>query len=156
MIMTAPATIEIIAPELSAAADTLARTLWAEARGEGEAGMAAVAAVVMNRIQISLEHGGRHWWGRDAATVCRARGQFCCWNPGDPRRAKLLAVDEADPEFRVALRIAADALAGRIEDPTFGATYYKLASQPWPYSWGRPRLPLATIGHHAFYRLDGD
>ena len=29
--------------------DVLARTLWAEARGEGQAGMEAVACVILNR-----------------------------------------------------------------------------------------------------------
>jgi hypothetical protein len=143
-------------PQAALAIDTLARTLWGEARGEGEAGMIAVAAVVLNRIRISLEHGGRYWWGRDAVTVCRAKGQFCCWKPGDPNRPKLLAVTDSDPQFHLALRIAADALAGRIDDPTFGATFYKVASLPWPYAWGRPRLPLVEIGRHGFYRLDGD
>ena len=39
--------------------DTLARTIWGEARGEGSAGMQAVANVVMNRAAI----GG--WWGNN-------------------------------------------------------------------------------------------
>ena len=141
------------APELKDAVDVLARTLWGEARGEGEAGMIAVAAVVLNRIRVSQEHGGRYWWGRDAISVCRAKAQFSCWNPGDPNRAKLLAVDDHDPEFRLARDVAERALAGRIEDPTFGATTYKVASLPWPYAWGTPRLPLVTIGKHAFYNL---
>jgi len=92
-------------------------------------------------------------WGRDIPSVCRAKSQFSCWNPGDPNRAKLLAVDDTDPAFRVAKAVAADAVAGRIDDPTFGATTYKVASLPWPYSWGRPRLPLIEIGKHAFYNL---
>jgi spore germination cell wall hydrolase CwlJ-like protein len=133
--------------------DILARTLWGEARGEGEAGMVAVAAVILNRIRISAEHGGRYWWGRDIPSVCRAKSQFSCWNPGDPNRAKLLAVDDSDPAFRIAKAVAADAVAGRIADPTFGATTYKVASLPWPYAWGHPRLPLIQIGRHAFYNL---
>ena len=133
--------------------DILARTIWGEARGEGEAGMIAVAAVVLNRVRISQDHGGRYWWGRDIASVCQARSQFSCWNPGDPNRAKLGAVDDSDPSFRIARSVAADAVAGRIDDPTFGATTYKVASLPWPYSWGHPRLPLVEIGRHAFYNL---
>jgi spore germination cell wall hydrolase CwlJ-like protein len=136
--------------------DVLARTLWGEARGEGEAGMIAVAAVVLNRIQTSREHGGRYWWGRDVISVCRAQAQFSCWNPGDPNREKLLSVDDSDEAFRKALAIAADAVAGRIDDPTFGATSYKVASLPWPYAWGHPRLPLVTIGRHAFFNLEKD
>ena len=133
--------------------DTLARTLWGEARGEGAAGMAAVAAVIRNRIDVSAAHDGRYWWGNDWMSVCRARAQFSCWNPGDPNRPKLLAVDDSDPAFRLARQVAADAIAGRIEDPTFGATSYKVASLAWPYAWGRFRQPLVTIGNHAFYNL---
>ncbi len=148
--------LSLAAADLDPAIDTLARTLWGEARGEGETGMIAVAAVILNRIRISQARGGRHWWGRDATTVCRARGQFACWNPGDAGRARLLAVDGRDPEFRLALRIATDALAGRLADPTFGATSYKAADLPWPYRWGRFRLPLVVIGRRAFYRLEAD
>jgi len=136
--------------------DVLARTAWGEARGEGQAGMIAVAAVVLNRIRISQEHGGRYWWGHDVVSVCRARAQFSCWNPGDPNRPKLLAVDESDPEFRIARQVAEDAIAGRLVDPTFGATTYKRASLPWPCGWGHFRLPLTEIGRHAFYNLAQD
>jgi hypothetical protein len=92
-------------------------------------------------------------WGMDWIGVCRARGQFSAWNPGDPNRAKLLAVKDSDPDFRLAKRIAADAIAGRIDDPTFGATAYRVADQPWPFSWGHFRLPLVEIGRHAFYNF---
>jgi spore germination cell wall hydrolase CwlJ-like protein len=135
------------------AVDILARTIWGESRGEGETGMIAVACVVLNRVRESQEIGGIHWWGRDIVSVCRARAQFSCWNPGDPNRAKLLAVDLSDPEFRLARKVAEDAVAGDLDDPTFGATSYKLASLPWPYSWGHFRTPLVTIGKHAFYNL---
>ena len=145
--------MEIGADQTDLAIDTLARTLWGEARGEGEAGMTAVAAVIQNRLEISIRLGGRHWWGHDWIGVCRARGQFRAWSPGNPNRPRLLTVNDADPDFRLAKRIAADAIARRITDPTFGATTYKLAAAPWPYSWGHFRLPLTEIGRHAFYNL---
>jgi hypothetical protein len=144
------------APDVSDPVDILARTLWGEARGEGEAGMLAVAAVVLNRIRVSGEHGGRHWWGRDAISVCRAKAQFLCWSPANPNRAGLLAVDEGDPDFSLARAVAVRALGGLIDDPTYGATSYRQASLPWPLSWGRLRLPLVTIGKHSFYNLNID
>jgi spore germination cell wall hydrolase CwlJ-like protein len=147
------AAVAIVADYMATEVDTLARTLWGEARGEGEAGMIAVAAVIRNRVDLSARLSGQHWWGHDWITVCRARGQFASWNPGDPNRAKLLTVTDTDPEFRLAKRIAADAIAGRIEDPTFGATAYRAADRPWPYSWGHFRLPLVEIGRHAFYNF---
>jgi spore germination cell wall hydrolase CwlJ-like protein len=147
------AAVAIVMDQTDLAIDTLARTLWGEARGEGEAGMTAVAAVIRNRLEISTRLGGRHWWGWDWVTVCRARGQFASWNPGNPNRAKLLTAKDIDPDFRLAKRIATDTIAGKVVDPTFGATSYKAADQPWPYSWGHFRLPLAEIGRHAFYNL---
>ncbi len=133
--------------------DTLARTLWGEGRDDGEAGMAAMAAVILNRVRISAEHDGRFWWGSGIVAICRAKSQFACWNPGHPNRAGLLAVDETDPEFRVARAIAGRALDGMLPDPTYGATSYKSADLPWPHNWGRPRLPLATIGRHEFFNF---
>ena len=55
------------------AADTLARTLWGEARNQGQCGMAAVAHVVLNRAAHP------RWWGHDIISVCRAPEQFSCW-----------------------------------------------------------------------------
>jgi hypothetical protein len=61
--------------------------------------------------------------------------------------ARALAVARGEGEAGMA------AVAGRIEDPTFGASAYKLAAQPWPYTWGHFRLPLVEIGKHAFYNF---
>jgi N-acetylmuramoyl-L-alanine amidase len=128
-----------VSPEL----DALARTLWGEARGEGRRGLEAVAAVALNRRAL-----GR--WGADLAAVCRAPWQFSCWNANDPNRAKLLAVDARDPVFALCLEIAAEALAGRLADPTGGATHYHAAgASP---RWTRGLAPCARIGRHVFYR----
>ncbi|WP_341913694.1 cell wall hydrolase [Ferrovibrio terrae] len=136
--------------------DTLARTLWGEARGEGRQGMIAVAWVILNRARKPC------WWSRNKGdgieddtieAVCRDPWQFSCWNVSDPNRAKLLAVDTADPAFRLALAVAEDALAGRLPpDPTSGACHYKVSSLPWPKDWGEPRDADFVHGHHAFYR----
>ncbi len=123
--------------------DVLARTLWGEARGEGEAGMAAVAAVIVNRARRP------GWWGRDIVEICKRPWQFSCWNAGDPNREKLLRVGNDDAAFAAALRIARLALAGALPDPTQGATHYHAAQiQP---GWARGREPAARIGGHLFY-----
>ena len=44
--------------------DVLARTMWGEARGQGTQGLEAVAAVVLNRVQIATARG-RYWWGNN-------------------------------------------------------------------------------------------
>lgn len=128
-------------------ADTLARTVWAEARGEGVAGMEAVSAVIINRARFP------RWWGRDVESVCRAPWQFSCWNSDDPNLPKLRAVTTADPQFRQAAAIAARALAGTLPDPTGGADSYfdPRAASP---AWANGRRPVAVIGNHRFYRLE--
>ena len=55
--------------------DAVARTLWAEARGEGFEGMKAVAHVIINRWKR------RH---RKESTLCGVATepwQFSAWNP---------------------------------------------------------------------------
>jgi N-acetylmuramoyl-L-alanine amidase len=130
--------------------DILARTLWGEARGEGTAGMQAVAAVVLNRVARAHEKGGA-WWGEDVISVCLKPWQFSCWNRADPNYRVLSAVGPGDPYFRNALLVARAALAGRLRDPTGGATHYHAAGvRP---DWARGARPTATIGRHVFYSL---
>ncbi|MBL3677026.1 MAG: cell wall hydrolase [Alphaproteobacteria bacterium] len=132
-------------------ADTLARTLWGEARGEGPGGMAAVACVVLNRVAVARARGGRYWWGADVVSVCLAPWQFSCWNRADANYAKVRSVTEADPYFATALRVARRALAGALPDPTGGATHYHaIGASP---AWAAGAAPTATIGRHVFYRL---
>ena len=130
--------------------DTLARTIWGEARSEGYEGMQAVASVVLNRIA-----SGKTWWGADIESVCLEPWQFSCWNANDPNRAKLLAVDQRDDQFVTALEISAQAVAGTLPDNTNGATTYKVTSLPWPAEWGEPVDPVAVIGQQSFYVLAG-
>lgn len=127
------------------AADVLARTLWGEARGEGSAGMQAVANVVMNRAA----RGG--WWGDDIIGVCQKPYQFSCWNKDDPNYRQLLAVDGRDLYFATAQRIARRAVYGRLDDITGGADHYHAAGIS-PY-WAQGQKPCAVIGNHIFYVL---
>lgn len=61
------ARIALLPPPGEADRHTLALTLWGEARGEGVVGMAAVAAVIVNRMLASarlIERGRQAaWWG---------------------------------------------------------------------------------------------
>ena len=131
--------------------DTLTRTLWAEARGEGTAGMEAVASVVLNRVKIAAENNGRWWWGENIIQVCQKPYQFSCWNRSDANFQKLQAVDEKDLYFATAMRIARRAAEGAIPDSTDGATHYHARGTD-PY-WARGETPVAAIGNHIFYRL---
>ena len=127
-------------------ADTMARTLWGEARGEGQAGIEAVAAVIINRAR------NPRWWGTDVASVCLAPEQFSCWNADDPNRPKLLAATTSDTGFALCVIIAQHAIQGALPDPTSNAdSYYDTSIQP--PSWAKG-LPVYSVGDLRFYRLE--
>ena len=133
---------------LDPATDTLARTLYGEARGERVRGKEAVAAVIINRARLAGKRGG-HWWGDTIETVCRRPWQFSCWNPSDPNRAKLEAVNPHNRVFASCLRIARRAIGDALADPTGGATHYHAKGCRPP--WARGHTPSAEIGNHLFY-----
>lgn len=134
----------VSAPNTNAAwqVQTLARTIWGEARGEGQEGREAVAAVVLNRARRRK---------MSIASVCLARLQFSCWNPDDPNRNRLVAVDEADDVFSECLDIAVMAVMGVLDDPTDGADHYFNPDLVRP-SWAASMTKTASIGNHVFYR----
>lgn len=127
------------------ALDTMARTVWGEARGESDAGRAAVAWVIKNRAS---QPG---WWGRDIETVCLKKWQFSCWNPTDPNSVKCAMVSEKiDKGFERIKEICRSVLSCETEDPTNGATHYHTKSiSP---AWAMKIDPCAEIGNHKFYK----
>ena len=130
--------------------DTLARTIWGEARGEGYTGMRAIAHVILNRV------ASPGWWGRDIETVCKMPQQFSCWNRADPNRPLLDVVTPSNKTFALALATAAQAIAGE-PDPTSGATNYHTIQRPawageWPPSWAAKMRQTTAIGKHVFYK----
>ena len=132
------------------AIDVLSRTLWGEGRGEGAAGMEAIASVILNRVAVAQDRG-KYWWGNDIISVCQKPYQFSCWNRSDPNYKKLLAVTDTDIHYATAVRIARRAAAGTLKDQTGGATHYHARSiMP---AWAKGSVPSATIGNHIFYKL---
>ena len=133
--------------------DTLARTIWGEARNQGMEGMAAVANVITNRVDIDLHDDRRpDWWGEGFTEVCTKPWQFSCWNANDPNRQRLLAVTVSDPQYADALVLAAAAVSGRLRDRTNGATHYFAPAVVKPPAWTAGLRPTATIRDHVFYR----
>lgn len=130
------------------AIDTVARTLWGEARNQGERGMRAVACVIQNRVRNPA------WWGRDWISVCKRKWQFSCWNATDPNLKKLLAVDRKNAAFKQAVLIATEAVEGRLTDITAGSDHYlnPKAVTKMP-AWSRDREPVRIIGDHHFYKI---
>lgn len=134
----------------------MALTVWAEARGEPEVGQRAVAWVIRNRF----ENPG--WWseiagGRDhtLAAVCFCPWQFSCWNKNDPNRWRLEDPKTQLREDYVAIRKLCQSVLveAPIHDPTAGADHYCTKSVVAKTRWARRRTPVATIGHHQFFRI---
>ena len=136
--------------------DILARTMYGEARGEGDAGMRAVACVVMNRCataQKFIAGNARHhplFGDGTPASACKMSWQFSCWNAADPNSRIINDVDDSDSVFARACHIAADAVSGRLTDETGGATHYYDRRSPTP-SWAEGKSPCAAIGRHLFF-----
>lgn len=122
-----------------------ARTIWGEARGEGDVGMKAVAHVLLNR-----QKDGR--WGSMLGQVCRSPWQFSCWNFEDKDNRPFM---EAFGVMAMELQAPAKAFDEACEeqaagiDPTLGATHYKRVGTP--AAWAVGKSPVATIGRHEFF-----
>lgn len=122
----------------------LARTIYWEARGEGDAGMQAVASVVMNR----LRHMGFPKTICGVVTQGQEQGacQFSWWCDGQRDAA------EAHEPYTLAKEIARKALNRQLEDRTDGALYYH---QGVPPSWAKQYLRTVEVGGHVFYKPTG-
>ena len=121
--------------------DTLARTLWGEARGEGKEGMEAVAAVIVNRVNDDR-------WPSSFSGVCKQPWQFSCWNENDPNLPKLKAVTKEDEVFVVALEVARKAVNGQLLNLLGGANhYFTTGLAP---KWANNMRTVAVTGGHKF------
>lgn len=133
-----------------------AKTLWGEARGEGKAGMEAVAWVIMNRLNTGYRRQ------RSVAGVCQDPQQFSCWNADDPNRRELDRLGSRfDPDYVLALQIAEQALRREVPshdarlplpgDVSGGSRHYVASSLKARPPWLNGKTPFVVIGHHEFY-----
>lgn len=120
-------------------ANAIARTLWAEARSEGEFGIRMVASVIYNRA------GGEA--SRMYRVVTKPK-QFSCWNAGEPR------VEVRTPgdiqAWDICVGVAWDLVRGRFI-PITEATHFEKAGGKVPRWATRMRL-VRTYGRHNFYK----
>ncbi len=117
----------------------IAITILAEARGEGEAGMYAVAAVIAQR---AFERK------RTPSAVCLKKWQFSCWNGKTLKNLEhLLKVPQAKYALALAKNIK---LLSR--DYVGYANHYHNNKIKLPY-WAKGEKPVKTIGNHIFYKL---
>ncbi len=123
----------------------LARTVYWEARGEGETSMEAIASVVMNR----LEHQGY------PDTVCavvkqgqeRGQCQFSWWCDGRSDSAF-----EEDP-YKTSKEIARRALNLQLTDQTGGALYFH--HRDVDPAWADEYIKTVELGELIFYKPHG-
>lgn len=126
--------------------DTVAMTLWGEARGEGEEGMRAVACVIGTRARLK-------WRKKEGfVEVCRDRWQFSCWNENDPNLYRLeQARRTPDAAFRKATEIAQLLVNGNLPDFTKSATHYFASSLKQFPKWAIGKEPCLKLGKHLFF-----
>lgn len=144
-----------------AAAELLARVLYAEAGAHPVRGIEALAGLAINRARLVLEDAGartRFAGGeapanlpRAVIAVLRAPFQFPVRHPRHPRHASFARPPEGDAGLLVCRRIAQRALAGALPDGSGGALLWHDALR-LPH-WATGRVPSAERGGFLFYRL---
>jgi hypothetical protein len=123
-----------------------ARTVFAEARGEGQEGMRAVAWAIVNR------HDSGKWYsGESLAECCLMPFQFSCWNTNDPNRIAAARIADNDPLLALCRGYIQSAMLNAGDDPTHGATHYVAETIPLP-EWAKNAMQTAHIGRHIFFK----
>ena len=118
----------------------IAITILAEARGEGEKGMYAVAAVIAQR---AFERK------RTPTEICLKPYQFSCWNGKQLKDLEhLLKV----PQGKYALGLAKNIKLLSRDYVGFANHYHATWMKKKPY-WAKGEKPVKVIGQHAFYKL---
>ena len=140
--------LTLFSPKDQRAIDTMARTIFGEARGEQtDHAVLAIAHVILNRVEHKK-------WPSDAAAVSKQRLQFSCWNKNDPNCALIKRVTLRNKNFRRAYRAAINAML-RKEDPTNGANHYHSVYMKRKPKWARCKYvtSVGRFGNHLFYKV---
>ena len=142
--------------------ETLALTMWGEARREPLIGLIAVGRTVMNRLEKRQSR-----FGRSAKDICLKPWQYSCWIAEGGvsnfnavmSEARRLAdgIEPTDPKLRSCLWLAGGLLAGLVEDVVYSATHYYAPKAMKPPTkipvWAHPPAVLTVvIANHRFYK----
>jgi spore germination cell wall hydrolase CwlJ-like protein len=122
--------------------DVIAKTLYYEARGEGEIGMRAVASVLHNR---AVKRSGKVT-STTIATECKRRLQFSCWN------GKQNLPSGKGNSWAVCMKIAGEMVAGKFVATHTHTHYYayNLCKPKWDNG-----VAGLVIGNHKFLTVRG-
>lgn len=141
------------------AIETVARTLYGEARGTGLLDRLGVLAVIRERV---LRPG---WWGRGWEGVCRHPWQFSCWHTHDEahrrNHAAMMSAHETDSQrWRELLLLSEYAIQGMTDADVYDLfgltghdaipTHYHDRSIDTPAAWGRNVKELHPSWHSQF------
>jgi len=121
--------------------DTMARTIYGEARNQGFYGKVAVGFVIRTRSEERK---------LTVSQVCLQPLQFSCWNIGDPNRDIVRGVSLNDRAFVECYGIACLVLTGNLSNPVPGANHYHtLGVKPY---WSDKMVTIKIIGSHRFLK----
>ena len=126
--------------------DVVAMTLLGEARGEGKAGMYAVACVIAQR-SIKWKRNGKSITPKQ---VCLQERQFSCWNKKDPNRKKLPTLLKTHQHATYAKMLAAN--INNLQRSYVGNADHYCHVNTHNY-WTRTSTPIKVIGNHKFFKL---
>ncbi len=135
----------IDAGNLQSEARCLAEAVYFEARGESEAGQAAVAQVVLNRVKSGLY----------PASVCgvvyqnRHRFKACQFSFACEGRS-LRITDQSS--WRSAVKVAEQVTSGTVYNAEVGGSTHYHADYVRPF-WAKRLKKMDVIGRHIFYKL---
>lgn len=140
--------------------NTLALTLFGEARGEEIEGKISVASVIRNRA-----HDPKRW-PDDIKGVCLQPAQFSCWGAagGAANYQAVMALAEKlvtlpayvpEPVLRECQWIAEGILSGVVRSRVAAANHY-ITQHRWktaPPPWAKDQHPTALVNNHVFFVL---
>jgi hypothetical protein len=130
--------------QLNDDARIIALTLFAEARGESQAGRRAVASVIWSRAD------GKPY---SMADECWKSRQFSCWNGKDGEKLLYLQEDRLAPKerqvFDECMGLAKELISGQFKPTVNSSHYHKSTIKPL---WAKGMVRVAVIGRHIFYR----
>jgi len=125
--------------------DIVAMTILGEARGEGKAGMYAVACVIAQR-SIEWKRNGKAITPKQ---VCLRDWQFSCWNKNDPNRKKLPTLLKTHRHAAYAKMLASN-LNNLQRSYVNNADHYCHVNTHRKWTRGNT---IKVIGNHKFYKL---
>ncbi len=135
--------------KLTKSQEVVAKTILGEARGEGKAGMYAVACVIAQRAIVR---------NKTPKQICEQPSQFSFWTKDkrttldDRNRAAVERLMKHDIEIVLYAKSLAVHIMNLDRSYTSYADHYCTVNCN-PY-WVRGRKPVKIIGHHKFFKLN--